>query len=136
MEGHDGYDNGTTINDVLDRNDQRSLDSGDVELGTIVPSPVLQLAQSSAVVSGSHIARPIIHRGNSKSGIVNNVATGKEEVRVQSAWVCSMQIFCCTPILHPLFIQVEVSVSKSTISAPFIDCIDPIGTFANGTTTT
>jgi hypothetical protein len=88
MDEDDRYNVGT-INDLLYRNDEQSLDSGDIELGTVVPTTsTTQLAKSSDVVSGSHILRPMIHRGNSKSGMVNNVATGKEEVRVQSAWVC------------------------------------------------
>jgi hypothetical protein len=136
LEGHDGYDNVTTVKDILYRDDQRSLDNGDVELGTIIPSPTSQLARTSAVVSGSHIARPIIHRGNSKSGIVNNVATGKEEVRVQSAWVCYLHnILLKSVFLNPL-LTLLLPFFFGLFWVKYIDCIDPIGTFTNGTTTT
>lgn len=78
-----------------------TIDSGDIELGMTRQQQVTSSSLSTAVATGngggvaskrptSPIPRPgQIRRGNSKSGIVNCVTTGKEVVRTQTAFVRS-----------------------------------------------
>jgi hypothetical protein len=77
------------------------MDNGDIELGMTRQQASTSSSLSTAVATGnggsvaskrptSPIPRPgQIRRGNSKSGIVNCVTTGKEVVRTQAAFVRS-----------------------------------------------
>ena len=78
-----------------------TMDSGDIELGITRQQEATSSSLSTAVATGnggsvaskrptSPIRRPgQVRRGNSKSGIVNCVTTGKEVVRTQAAFVRS-----------------------------------------------
>jgi hypothetical protein len=64
-----------------------SADSGDIEMGRAKPSSSSSLSLPTVVPIGA-LARPKqIRRGNSKSGIINDVTTGKEVMRTQAAFV-------------------------------------------------